>query len=127
MGYTKPVVLMNDDLGEGVYAASGSTSETVDYSLRVNSEGNQYYNWNGYNITFTNNTGKTLSTFSVRLTSNKNISSVRVDNGLVTGRIATPTTLELTYKATEDWAKLAPGSKFDLSFAVQGDVPFTLH
>lgn len=70
--YEKPVVLANDDVAEGVYAASGaqiaggSGSVSVS-SVSLGSEGNQYYKVNTYNVTIRNNGQEDAADWSVNV------------------------------------------------------------
>lgn len=95
MSYQKPFVMMNDDLAEGVYAASGeasgASSETpvASYSLSLTNS------WDGnkqYSITITNNTDETLSTISVNLKVNGNVTGISGNvSGTINGSTATVT------------------------------------
>lgn len=94
MGYQKPMALMNDDLAEGVYTASGlgefvepgssSSSETSSqkpYTLTLTNA------WDGnkqYDITFTNSSSEKVDSVSVTL---KVIGTVTSIGGNVSGTI----------------------------------------
>lgn len=59
INYEKPVILANEDMAEGVYAASGAQiaggSDSVSVSgVSMESEGNQYYKVNTYNVKIRN-------------------------------------------------------------------------
>lgn len=77
--YEKPVVLANEDVAEGVYAASGavvpeasapaeigggSGSASVT-GVELTSAGNEYYKVNTYNVTITNNGNEDKADWSV--------------------------------------------------------------
>lgn len=45
MSYQKPMVLLNDDLAEGVYAASGAVAASGDPTVTVTVKGNSGNEW----------------------------------------------------------------------------------
>ena len=82
MIYTKPVLLRNEDMAEGVYAASGDpVSQLSSYDLQLKSswEGNK-----NYDISFTNNSSEKVDSITVTL---KLIGNVTGIDGNVTAVI----------------------------------------
>ena len=67
--YEKPVILANEELAEGVYAASGDiagASGSVSVSgISLTSEGNQYNKVNIYAVTIKNGTKEAVADWSV--------------------------------------------------------------
>lgn len=102
--YEKPVVLPNEDLAEGVYAASGAVdssgagvagSSASVTNVRLTSSGNAYYKVNTYEVTIKNNGREDLAgwTASVSVTSgtavaattyNTWLAAVSYGNGIIT-------------------------------------------
>ena len=72
----KPMIFVNEDLSEGVYAASGSPATTgITYNLRFNGvTGN---GWEQYIINFTNNSDTFIGTATVTLTATGNVEIVK--------------------------------------------------
>ena len=73
--YKKPVVLMNEELAEGVYAASGAVGGGESEpggarvsGVRLTQEGNAYYKVNQYEVTISNDGNEELTSWSVTLT-----------------------------------------------------------
>lgn len=69
--YERPVVLANEDLAEGVYAASGAVADSGSGSASVSvsnveetSTGNQWYKVNVYTVTVGNSGGETAENWS---------------------------------------------------------------
>ena len=66
--YEKPVILANEDVAEGVYAASGVTAGSVSVSgVELASAGNQNYKVNTYNVTIKNNEDVVSKDWSVNI------------------------------------------------------------
>ena len=74
--YKKPVILLNEELAEGVYAASGDSAEeeTPESSASVSvsgvslvSEGNEYNKVNTYKVTIKNSGGAEATDWSVSI------------------------------------------------------------
>ena len=86
----KPMMLVNDDLSEGVYAASGTPAAAeVTYTLKESAtwEGNK-----NYDISFTNHTNKKIDSVTVTLKVHGNVKSIDgVVSGSVNGSTATIT------------------------------------
>lgn len=81
--YEKPFVLLNEELSEGVYAASGASPNEPSASggvsvtgVSLTSEGNQYNKVNIYKVTIKNYGTETATDWSV---------SVSVTSGTATG------------------------------------------
>jgi hypothetical protein len=76
--YEKPMILANEELAEGVYAASGDTavstgSANVSYSLKDRAA------WDGnrqYDIYLTNNSSETVHNASVTVSVNGTVTSI---------------------------------------------------
>ena len=88
--YKKPVILTNNDLAEGVYAASGSVSSgSSTYTLK------QTNAWDGnkqYDITFTNNADHKLSCVTVEMKVRGTVTSIGGNvSGIVNGSTASIT------------------------------------
>lgn len=64
--YVRPVVLANEELAEGVYAASG-TGVVSAASVTLETEGNQYYKVNTYKVTIVNSGSEPSSDWTVVL------------------------------------------------------------
>lgn len=74
--YEKPIVLTNEDLAEGVYAASGAVSgggvaggsgTVAVSSVETDSVGNQWYKVNVYKVTITNFGSESSADWSVSI------------------------------------------------------------
>lgn len=76
--YERPIVLANEELAEGVYAASGTTSTTSGGTstgsggvsvagVSLTSEGNQYNKVNIYNVTIQNSGNQPAADWKVSL------------------------------------------------------------
>ena len=91
--YNKPLILTNDDMAEGVYAASGNpASSGSSYSLSLRNADD----WNGvkdYDITFINNTSNAMSSITVTVKVNGTVTSI---GGNVTG-VINGTTADVTF------------------------------
>lgn len=82
--YEKPVVLANNELFEGVFAASGSYQPSYNQPVY-----NQTNAWDGnkqYNVSFTNPTGEKVDSVSVTIPVNGTVTGIGgnvtgVDNG----------------------------------------------
>lgn len=98
MSYQKPLVMMNDDLAEGVYAASGTvedgtqgagTGPAASYTLQ------QTNAWDGnkqYDITFTNKKNEQVPSVTVTLKVKGSVTSIGGNvSGSVNGSTATIT------------------------------------
>lgn len=92
MIYEKPIVLLQNDLAEGVYAASGApvTSDSgATYTLA------QTNAWDGnkqYNITFTNHSSEKVDSVTVMLNVHGNVTSIGGNvSGAVNGNTAVVT------------------------------------
>lgn len=64
--YVRPVVLANEELAEGVYAASG-TGVVSAASVALETEGNQYYKVNTYKVAIVNSGSEPSSDWTVVL------------------------------------------------------------
>ena len=82
MIYTKPLLLRNEDMAEGVYAASGNPVSQL-YSYALHLEGGWEGNKN-YTISFTNNSSEKVDSITVTL---KLIGNVTGIDGNVTAVI----------------------------------------
>lgn len=85
MSYTKPMILVNDDLAEGVYAASGDVIESSGFSY---SDLQLLEQWDGnkkYGISFHNDTDKKVDKVAVTLKANGAVTFV---GGNVTGSVS---------------------------------------
>ena len=72
--YKKPVVLLNEELSEGVYAASGDTQDAPGASggvsvtsVKLTEEGNEYNKVNKYTVTITNSGSDEAADWAVSL------------------------------------------------------------
>lgn len=73
--YKKPVVLLNEELSEGIYAASGDVTTTEPSApggggvsvtgVWLTSEGNEYNKVNIYNVLISNSGGEEAASWSV--------------------------------------------------------------
>ena len=69
--YKKPVVLLNEELAEGVYAASGAVDESAGSSgvsvagVSLTNEGNEYYKVSTYTVTIKNSGSQPATDWSV--------------------------------------------------------------
>ncbi len=80
--YESPMILLNEELAEGVYAASGaSTGGGISYSVSLIEAGNQYNKVNKYNVAVTNNGSEKSGNWSVTLQATGTIGSVTIYNG----------------------------------------------
>lgn len=80
--YESPTILLNEELAEGVYAASGTVAGGgISYSISLTEEGNQYNKVNKYNVAVTNNGSETSSNWSVTLQAAGSISGAVIYNG----------------------------------------------
>ncbi len=81
--YESPKILVNEELAEGVYAASGTTaSEGISYSISLTEQGSQYNKVNKYNVAVTNNGSERLTDWSVTLhVTAGTISGAQIYNG----------------------------------------------
>ena len=71
--YEKPMILVNEELAEGVYAASGAlggadTASASVSDVKLTQEGNQYNKVNTYTVTITNSGNEELTNWSVSIT-----------------------------------------------------------
>lgn len=64
--YMRPVVLANEELAEGVYAASGTGAVSA-ASVSLETEGNEYYKVNTYKVTIVNTGSEPSSDWSVAI------------------------------------------------------------
>lgn len=91
--YEKPVLLVNEELAEGVYAASGAVGETTDGSgaaavsvsgVETTSTGNQWYKVNTYSVTVQNTGNEAAADWSasVSVTAGTADSASTYDTGL---------------------------------------------
>lgn len=88
--YEKPAIIVNNELSEGIYAASGAVSDssadqTTGSSASYTLE--QTGAWDGnknYNITLTNNSDKHVKELSVTVTVNGTVNSI---GGNVSGTV----------------------------------------
>lgn len=89
--YEKPVILANEELAEGVYAASGAVSEGTGGSASVSvsnvetaSVGNQWYKVNTYTVTIQNSGSEASAVWSanVSVTAGTADSASTYDTGL---------------------------------------------
>ncbi len=64
--YERPVVLANEELAEGVYAASGSSAVEVD-EIELTGAGNPYYQVNTYKVVLRNNEDQEITDWSASL------------------------------------------------------------
>lgn len=64
--YEKPVILANEELAEGVYAASGAGSVSVS-SVVLTASGNEWYPVNTYTVTVTNMGSEGTADWSVSI------------------------------------------------------------
>ena len=118
--YKKPVVLLNEELSEGVYAASGDVggsaagSGGVKASVKLTSQGNEYYKVNGYEVTISNDGNEPATDWSVTLhvtgtatglTSYDSNFSISLDGDTIT---ITPV----------QWADIPAGGSKSVSFAL---------
>lgn len=89
--YEKPVVMVNDDLAEGVYAASGATCWSI--------TGSSVQDWNGsahifeFHATHSTSVQHISNGFTAKITFNYNIASVNNQQGSATpsGNVVTAT------------------------------------
>ena len=89
--YKKPVVLMNEELAEGVYAASGAVTPDQPQSggvsvagLRLTEQGNEYYKVNKYMLNIQNSGGEASTDWSVSLpVTSGTATSAQVYNGQI--------------------------------------------
>ena len=99
MSYTKPMILEAEDLAEGIFAASGSTDESADltasWTLNQCASHDGYY---VYSVKATNNTGKSLSTIRISVTTNNPDDTVTSAMGGVVS--ISGNTLTITYTGT---------------------------
>lgn len=68
--YEKPLILTNEELAEGVYAASGSSvaaGAAFVSGVELTSAGNEYYKVNVYKVTVSNSGSQDLTEWSVAL------------------------------------------------------------
>lgn len=68
--YEKPMVLTNEELAEGVYAASGSSvvaGAAFVSGVELTSAGNEYYKVNVYKVTISNSGNQDLTEWAVSL------------------------------------------------------------
>lgn len=83
--YEKPVVLANDELAEGVYAASGSfagAGAAFVSGVELVSAGNEYYKVNTYKVTITNSGSQDLMEWSASVSvTSGTASNAQVYNG----------------------------------------------
>lgn len=104
--YEKPIVLSNEDIAEGVYAASGAVDSSGAGAtggaasvtkVELTSLGNAYYKVNTYDVTIKNNGSEDLTgwTASVSVTSgtvtaatiyNSWVAAAAYENGVITIR-----------------------------------------
>ena len=86
MSYQKPLVLSNEDLAEGIYAASGTPAASATYTLT------QTNAWDGnkqYNITFTNNSNQQLDSITVTVNVSGNVTGISGNvSGVINGNTA---------------------------------------
>lgn len=64
--YEKPVILANEELAEGVYAASGAGSVSVS-SVELTAPGSEWYPVNTYKVTVTNMGSEGTADWSVSI------------------------------------------------------------
>lgn len=80
--YESPTILLNEELAEGVYAASGTVAGGgISYSINLTEAGNQYNKVNKYNVAVTNNGSETSSNWSVTLQAAGSFSGAVIYNG----------------------------------------------
>jgi hypothetical protein len=117
--YAKPVVVITDDLAEGVYTASGSSSgNSVSYSLQPY-EQDTYNNNTSYMIQFTNNGTAPLSTINVTLRITGSIDSfTSYQSGNL---ILEKSGSDVKVTCIPYWGNLEPGAQSDVfSFSAHG-------
>jgi hypothetical protein len=85
--YTKPMILFNEQLAEGVYTASGAGG--VSYILTAGEPGNQWYTTAAYSIRVVNNTAETVNGWKVVLTvTSQNATGLSVYDGRYSGKLS---------------------------------------
>ena len=128
--YQKPVVLLNEELAEGVYAASGAVDAGGSTTggaggarvskIELTSAGNEYYKVNGYTVTISNDGSEELTDWSVTLTvigTATSLTNYDSQNFKVTldGNTITITPIQ--------YGSIAPGGTKSVGFAVSYSSP----
>ena len=124
--YEKPVVVVADDVAEGVFMASGSATATPDKTEKSATYTIVKTNaWDGnkqYNISFTNNTNEKLSEISVTVTCVGNVTSI---GGNVSGEIY-GNTAKVTFRNYGNG--IGPHQSYnDIYMSVTGTGDFDVH
>ena len=79
--YDKPIIMVTEELAEGVYAASGSNPISVS-SVELISEGNQWNKVNTYKVTIRNSGSENLTDWTVSiLVTSGTATNVTIYNG----------------------------------------------
>lgn len=105
--YKKPVVLVNEELAEGVYAASGAAPSDPPVSggagsasvsnVALKSEGNIYYRVNTYTVTIQNSGSEELASWSVFVSVTSGVATeAKVDNGWLASASLSGSTITIT-------------------------------
>lgn len=117
--YEKPMILVNEEFAEGVYAASGALggADTASVSdVKLTQKGNQYNKVNTYTVTITNSGNEELTNWSVSIT----VASGTATNATVyNGWLAAASLLGNTITITPGGGgTIAAGSSIDVEVVV---------
>ena len=103
--YLKPLVVVNDELAEGVYAASGNVTEpnqptTGSVSVTgvsLTEAGNEYYKVNKYKVTITNSTSEDKADWKVAISViSGTATEAKVDNNWLASASLVGSTITIT-------------------------------
>ncbi len=122
--YNKPLILTNDDMAEGVYAASGdpaSAGSDFSYTLIVRESSiGEYYSRVSYGLTLTNNGSEAVPSITVTLSvTGDQVSGVFIDASAPSGSVSwNGSTAAFTF---DNWgAGFQPGGSGEVGVAVSG-------
>lgn len=103
--YLKPLVVVNDELAEGVYAASGNVTEpnqptTGSVSVTgvsIASEGNQWNKVNTYKVTIANSTSEDKADWTVAISViSGTATDAKINNGWLASAYLNGSTITIT-------------------------------
>ncbi|MCM1056190.1 MAG: cellulose-binding domain-containing protein [Firmicutes bacterium] len=96
--YERPVVLANEDVAEGVYAASGAPAGSVSVSgVELTSAGSQYNKVNTYKVTIKNSGSEESTDWSVNISvTSGTATGAQVYNGWLASASLSGSTITIT-------------------------------
>ncbi len=126
--YIKPMVLVNEELTEGIYTASGDNSggaagTGVSVSgVRLDSEGHEYYKVNSYTVTVANSGSENMTDWKVNLSvASGHATNAQIYNSYQASASLSGDTITIT---PGEGGTIAAGSAIEIQLVVSYDSDF---